>query len=623
MSTPTLTVEMDLGGFISGAMLDDAATGQLDSAVLGPTTPTFSQDITPYVREASTHRGAQRELERVEAGTGNIALDNLDGRFTPFNSASPYYPSVLPMRRIRITGTWSAVEYPVFTGFVEGWPVTFPGDKDMETRVSLVDGMKMLSLANVSGSFIQQGSGARINAILDAVNWPGALSVPTITFDNLGSSANPDIAAASGTSLSNTSWIPPTSGLIILYVFNRGTAVNTPTVSGNGITWAQIATVVDGGAARRLTLFGANASGSTPGATTADFAGQSQTSIHMEFMHAADVDLSGGVAAAFVQAPTGTATGTSASITLAAAGNSGNRPIAGYATNVTITPRTNWTEMDELPSTGAQILATQRRPDAFETTSSATWDGASRTWVGIAAELKISAGSSLDRDIDIGTATVPAITLDKVSALEHIQQVAHAEGGRFFIGKDGKAVFRQDIEVNPDISTRTWADNGTGMSYRDIAPDFSDSLILNDVHLTRTGGTEQVATDSGSQTQYGTRSISETDIQLASDSAVLARATEQVRRYARPVLRLESLVDNAMQHGLWDRVLVRDLNDIVKVVESRTATSQISSIEGISHDIGRDGSWTVTLAVSPSTLVIAGILDDATYGLLDSTAILA
>jgi hypothetical protein len=611
---------MDLGGFISGAMLDDVGTAQLDSAVLGPTTPTFSQDITPYVREASTHRGAQRELERVEAGTGSIALDNLDGRFTPFNSASPYYPSVLPMRRIRISGSPSVV-----------------------------------------------GSG-----------------IPT--FVNLGNSANPDATAASGTSLTNSSWSPPSSGLIILYVFNRvsaGTA-NTPTVTGNGLTWTQAGTVIDTGNTHRVTLFGANASGSTTGTTTADFAGQSQASIHMAFMEADNVDLSGGVAAAFVQTPSGFGTATSASITLSAAGNSDNRPIAGFACSSAMTPRTNWTEMDETAVVGARNLETQYRGDSFETTASATWDGASRFWIGMAAELKagsttypiftgfvegwpvtfpgdkdmetrvslvdgmkmlslanvsgsfIQQGSgarinaildavnwaTAERAIDVGTATIPAITLDKISALEHIQQVAHAEGGRFFIGKDGKAVFRQDVEVNPDISTRTWADDGTGMSYREIVPTLSDDLILNDVHLTRTGGVEQIAIDEASQSQYGIRSSSETDIQLASDAAVLDRATTQVGRYAQPVLRLESLVDNAMQHGLWDRVLVRDINDIAKVIESRTATSQISSIEGISHDIGRDGSWTVTLAVAPSSLIVAGVLDDPTYGLLDSTAIL-
>ena len=106
MSKPTLTVEMDLGGYISGPMLDDPATAQLDSAVLGPTTPVYGEDITAYAREASTHRGAQRELERIEAGTASVTLDNRDGRFTPLNTDSPYYPFILPMRRVRIGAEW-------------------------------------------------------------------------------------------------------------------------------------------------------------------------------------------------------------------------------------------------------------------------------------------------------------------------------------------------------------------------------------------------------------------------------------------------------------------------------------------------------------------------------------
>jgi hypothetical protein len=85
---------------------------------------------------------------------------------------------------------------------------------------------------------------------------------------------------------------------------------------------------------------------------------------------------------------TASATDTSASITLAAAGNSNNRPISGWAVagSVSFTPRTNWSEMDELGGTGH--LETQYRSDAFENTASATWGGSSQDWAGIAAELK-------------------------------------------------------------------------------------------------------------------------------------------------------------------------------------------------------------------------------------------
>jgi hypothetical protein len=398
---PTLLIELDVNGWLIGPALDDPLTAQLDSAVLGPVPPTFGNDISPYFRSGDTHRGAQRELQRVEAGTASLTLNNRDGRFTPFNIASPYYPNVLPMRRIRIRAVWDNNTYPVYYGFVEGWPVTF-NDTDTTTQVSLVDGFKILSLAFVSGDFPQQGSGARVQAILEIVGWLTA-----------------------------------------------------------------------------------------------------------------------------------------------------------------------------------------------------------------------------ETDIDVGTVTVPAVTLDNVSALEHIQQIEHAEAGRFFIGRDGKAVFKdRTAQVNPDFTDRTWADDGTGMSYRDVVIVCDDELILNDVHLTRDGGVEQVASDLSSQNEYGIRSSAETGIQLSDDTQVSDRADVTLLRYSQPVQRLAQLIDDAMQHNHWDRVLARELNDYALAIETRTATAQVSSIEGISHS-WPPNEWWVTLDMSPTVVEQAGILDDSTYGLLDSTAILA
>lgn len=406
---PLLLVEMDTGGWIIGPKLDDPVSAALDTAVLGPVAPTFDEVLhndvdIKFVRSVDTDRGAQRELQRIEAGLASLTLDNRDGRFTPFNAASPYYPNVLPMRRIRIRATWSATTYPIYYGFVEGWPVTFrsPNSADVVVQVRLVDGFKVLSLAFVSGEFPEQGSGVRVAAILEAAGWPTAES-----------------------------------------------------------------------------------------------------------------------------------------------------------------------------------------------------------------------------DIDPGVVTVPAITLENVSALGHIQEIEHAEGGRFFIGRDGKAVFRdRTAQANPDFSERTWADDGTGMSYRDVTIVCDDDLILNDIHLTGVGGTEQIAEDLTSQAEYGIRSRVETDIQLSSDAQVADLAEVTRVRYSQPVQRLERLVDNAMKHLLWERVLPRELNDYALAIESTTDTAQVSTIEGIAHAVV-PGEWTVTLDMSPTVVEVAGILDDATYGLLDSTAILA
>lgn len=211
-----------------------------------------------------------------------------------------------------------------------------------------------------------------------------------ITFANLGVSANPDINNnVDATSYANTSWTPPTADLIVVFVANRvaGAVPNAPTVSGNSLTWTQIATVTT--ATRRLTLFAANASGSSTGATTFDCAGQTQTNFFVSFFHVLGADLSGGVLAAFVQSPTNTSTGTSGSVTLAAAGHADNRPVAGFMHNANeaTTPDAAWTEVDDLANS-AQInaLETQWDADGFQN-ASASW-ATSSEWLGIAAEIK-------------------------------------------------------------------------------------------------------------------------------------------------------------------------------------------------------------------------------------------
>lgn len=100
---PGLLVELDLSNYISGGAWDEDAWDT--TFIWGPVAPTYPIDITQYVREVNTNRGAQRELQRIGAGTGDVLLDNRDGRFTPFFTG-PYYPHILPMRRIRIRAAW-------------------------------------------------------------------------------------------------------------------------------------------------------------------------------------------------------------------------------------------------------------------------------------------------------------------------------------------------------------------------------------------------------------------------------------------------------------------------------------------------------------------------------------
>jgi hypothetical protein len=47
-------------------------------------------DISNYVRQGSTKRGRQHELQRAVAGTCSLTVSNQDGRFSTFNSVSPF-----------------------------------------------------------------------------------------------------------------------------------------------------------------------------------------------------------------------------------------------------------------------------------------------------------------------------------------------------------------------------------------------------------------------------------------------------------------------------------------------------------------------------------------------------
>lgn len=244
-----------------------------------------------------------------------------------------------------------------------------------------------------------------------------------IAFANLGVSANPDIN--SGTDLAsyaNSSWTPPSSELIIVFVHGaRSGGPDVPTISGNGLTWTQIGTMLTFGTSRSLTLFGANASGSSEGVTTVDFAANVQTGCIATFFHVTGVDLSSGVAAAFVQMVTAVGNSTSGSVTLAAAGNANNRPISCFIhfTNEGKTPQTNWTELDELGGGGpARHLETQYRSDAFDTAAAASWT-TSGTWGAMAAELKAAAGG--------GTTYNDSVTLSAVAVVAPANNLVAAE----------------------------------------------------------------------------------------------------------------------------------------------------------------------------------------------------
>lgn len=230
---------------------------------------------------------------------------------------------------------------------------------------------------------------------------------------NLGASSGappgvaPDInSGTDATSYTGSSFTPPTDGIALAFAHARraGVGADTPVLSGWGLTWTQIGSTLSFVTDYGIALFASILTGATVGALTANYSPNTEVGCILAVCQATGVDVSGGLAAAFVQQVTATGlVSGSGSITLASAGSADNRPVAcfGHDVNEDTTPRTNWNELDDMKGAGhPRAIATQYRNDAFETTASASWTTATANWGGMAVELKAAATGRTTKNTD-------------------------------------------------------------------------------------------------------------------------------------------------------------------------------------------------------------------------------
>jgi len=156
-------------------------------------------DVSAYVRGFNTNRGRQHDLADYQTGTASVTLDNLDDRFNPLNSSSPYWNSttnktkITPFRQVRIRATHSSSTYSLYRGFIQAYPESFGGQGvDSSVRIKCVDAFKIFNqntlgsrgwaLGDASRSNlgettrlayvdVQELSSARVTRILDAFGW--------------------------------------------------------------------------------------------------------------------------------------------------------------------------------------------------------------------------------------------------------------------------------------------------------------------------------------------------------------------------------------------------------------------------------------------------------------------
>lgn len=169
---PRIVVVSTGGGGGGGSGGANAGLGVKGYASFAP-----SGSAPVWTNISSRIRAVRVTRQRAQPGTARIVLDNRDRALEPDYTASPYYPNVRAGRQVQFALNWLGIDYPLFTGYTDRWPQDW-AFMDITVPLTATDGWR--SLVNIrvdNASFPQQWTGERIDAVLDAISWPGARDI--------------------------------------------------------------------------------------------------------------------------------------------------------------------------------------------------------------------------------------------------------------------------------------------------------------------------------------------------------------------------------------------------------------------------------------------------------------
>lgn len=167
--------------FGNAFLLDDPVQGVLNSATYTLGGNVWA-DVTADVVSVSCRRGRNRELDAFDAGTATVELRNNSRQYDVTNTAGTYYGGILPRLPLRVT----VQETVIFNGYIEDYDYGYdnPGRTlDFSTvTITAIDGFTILATTYLAAyTNTSQGSGARVNAVLDRpeVNYPYGRAIST------------------------------------------------------------------------------------------------------------------------------------------------------------------------------------------------------------------------------------------------------------------------------------------------------------------------------------------------------------------------------------------------------------------------------------------------------------
>lgn len=576
--------------------------------------------------------GRQDEFAVTDANSCNFVLDNTDGPFTWGNASSPYYPNVLRGRPVRVS-----VDEPFtstrFTGFVDGWPVQWPGGSDAYAVVPLqaMSRLARLGLAQKARSVIEQ------EFLLDAPTAYYTLGEPegsTRANDSSGNQGvdligvrNPDVVVDSTEIVFGSATGPGTDGLTAAR-FVHVDAVSASKVlkrsstaaglagfefyfNATGATAATVAGLVmttDGGSP--VDAVGINASGQLRFSLNGVNTDTSYSVIDGQTRHVAVKEDGANVRLYVDGVLEATQAGSLSSHDTLWVGLYG---ILG-TTDLTVS-LAHVAFYDTTPPSATRILAhAEAGLTGFAGDTTDERFERYAEWAYIPADEVVSTASAI---------TVDHIPSDDQGPLDLMRKVEVTEAGVLHDDRDGKLTLRNRDDRYGAVVAVTFDAEAQEIGV-DYGPTVDGQNLYNVGDGKNLDGTVTAAyADEGSREEYGDHAYSVETASLDQNEPLhLITAIVNANSEPRPRVAAITVDLTALDTATMQAVAGLDVGSLIKLEnlpdQSPGGTTATFFVEGYSETLGV-GSWQITFNLSPSWPIDSVfILDSATHGVLNS-----
>jgi hypothetical protein len=247
-------------------------------------------------------------------------------------------------------------------------------------------------------------------------------------------------------------------------------------------------------------------------------------------------------------------------------------------------------------------------------------------------EVAYPAGATY-RNISAGTVTLGGSAAYDVaqgtSVATYANDINLAEQGRVFISRDGVFTTQDRLGNTLSGSVADFHDDGTQIPYNNVDISFQADQVKNYAAVTHAGATSaEIAEDAASRATYLTQSIFIDNSLVHNDAAALALA--QYLIVGEPEARFNYIGSqfSMLSDAQRDTCAIIDIGDTITVQKSiqTGATSyqlaQELSVEGIQWNVDLQRGFQFSLFTAPTVIVFELILDNATYGTIDTTNVL-